>query len=81
MTRMVKVLVLVLMLTVMLPLSPAQACACGGTPNWSVMSADEIASTINALKEEPRIRAAENGELPAAPPGYQYDATYRLVPR
>jgi hypothetical protein len=81
MTRMAKVLVLVLMLTVMLPLSPAQACACGGTPNWSVMSADEIASTINALKEEPRIRAAENGELPAAPPGYQYDATYRLVPR
>ena len=81
MTRMVKVLVLVLMLTVMLPLSPAQACACGGTPNWSVMSADEIASTINALKEEPRIRAAENGELPAAPPGYQYDATYSLVPR
>ena len=81
MTRMVKVLVLALMLTVMLPLSPAQACACGGTPNWSVMSADEIASTINALKEEPRIRAAENGELPAAPPGYQYDATYRLVPR
>jgi hypothetical protein len=81
MTKMVKVLVLVLMLTVMLPLSPAQACACGGTPNWSVMSAEEIATTINTMKEEPRIRAAEQGELPAAPPGYQYDATYRLVPR
>ena len=81
MTRMAKVLVLVLMLTVMLPLSPAQACACGGTPDWSVMSAEEIASTINEMKEEPRIRAAEQGELPAAPPGYQYDATYRLVPR
>jgi hypothetical protein len=81
MTKMVKVLVLVLMLTVMLPLSPAKACACGGTPNWSVMSAEEIATTINTMKEEPRIRAAEQGELPAAPPGYQYDATYRLVPR
>ena len=79
MTKMVKVLVLVLMLTVMLPISPAQACACG-MPNWSVMSAEEIASTINAMKEEPRIRAAEHGELPAAPRGYQYDATYRLVP-
>ncbi len=79
--KMVKVLVLVLMLTVMLPLSPAQACACGGTPDWSVMSAEEIASTINGMKEEPRIRAAENGALPAAPPGYEYDGTYRLVPR
>ena len=45
------------------------------------MSAEELASTINAMKEEPRIRAAEDGDLPAAPPGYQYDATYRLVPR
>jgi hypothetical protein len=79
MTKMVKVLVLVLMLTVMLPLSPAQACACGGTPDWSVMSSEEIVSTINAMKDEPRIRAAEHGELPAAPRGYQYDATYRLV--
>ena len=79
MTKIVKVLVLVLMLTVMVPLSPAQACACGGTPDWSVMSAEEIASTINEMKEEPRIRAAEQGELPAAPPGYKYDATYKLV--
>ena len=80
MRKRVKVLVVVLMLTVMLPISPAQACACG-TPDWSVMSAEEIAFTINAMKEEPRIRAAEHGELPAAPHGYQYDATYRLVPR
>jgi hypothetical protein len=79
MTKRVKVLVVVLMLTVMLPISPAQACACG-TPDWSVMSAEEIAFTINAMKDEPRIRAAEHGELPAAPRGYQYDTTYRLVP-
>ena len=78
MTKRVKVLVVVLMLTVMLPISPAQACACG-TPDWSVMSAEEIAFTINTMKDEPRIRAAEHGELPAAPRGYQYDATYRLV--
>jgi len=45
------------------------------------MSAEEIASTVNAMKDEPRIRAAEDGDLPAAPRGYQYDATYRLVPR
>ena len=80
MTKIVKLLVLVAILSVTLAVSPAQACACG-VPDWSVMSAEEIASTINAMKEEPRIRAAEHGDLPAAPPGYQYDATYRLVPR
>ena len=79
MTKIVKVLVLVLMLTAMLPVSPAQACACG-MPNWSVMNAEEIASTINAMKEEPRIRAGQSGQLPSAPPGYEYDANYRLVP-
>jgi hypothetical protein len=79
MPKIVKVLVLVAILTVTLAVSPAQACACG-TPDWSLMSAEEIASTINAMKEEPRIRAAGHGELPAAPRGYQYDATYRLVP-
>ncbi len=78
MTKRVKVLDLVLMLTAMLPISPAQACACGGTPNWSVMSAEEIASTINAMKEEPRIMAGQSGQLPPAPPGYEYDANYRL---
>jgi len=79
MPKIVKVLVLVLMLTVMVPISPAQACACG-TPDWSMMSAEQIASTINGMKEEPRIRAAGHGDLPAAPRGYQYDATYSLVP-
>jgi hypothetical protein len=39
--KVVKVLVLVLMLTVMLPISPAQACACG-VPDWSMMSDQEI---------------------------------------
>jgi len=80
MTKIVKVLVLVLMLTVMLPISPAQACACGGLPNWSVMSDEEIVSTINAIKDEPRIMAGEYGDLPPAPAGYQYDEYYKLIP-
>ena len=79
MTKIVKVLVLVLMLTVMLPISPAQACACG-TPEWSMMSDGEVVSTINGMKEGPRIRAAEHGDLPPAPAGYQYDSTYTLIP-
>ncbi len=78
MTKIVKVLVLVLMLTVMLPLSPAQACACG-EPDWTMMSGERLVSTINGMKEEPRIMAGQSGQLPAAPPGYEYDATYRLV--
>jgi hypothetical protein len=77
--KVVKVLVLVLMLTVMLPISPAQACACG-VPDWSTMSDQEIVSTIDAAEDVPRIMAAENGELPPAPPGYQYTEDYRLVP-
>ena len=77
MTKMVKVLVLVLMLTVMLPISPAQACACG-TPEWSMMSDEQVVSTINGMKEEPRIMAGQSGQLPHAPPGYEYDANYRL---
>jgi hypothetical protein len=80
MTKRVKVLVVVLMLTVMLPISPAQACACGGTPHWSKMSGEAIVSTVNGLKDEPRIMAAQRGELPTAPAGYQYDANYRLIP-
>ena len=80
MTKTAKILVLVLVITVMLHISPAWACACGGTPNWSVMSAEEIASTINGMKEGPRIRAAEDGDLPAPPRGYKYDNTYKLVP-
>jgi hypothetical protein len=80
MTKMVKVLVLVAILTVTLAVSPAQACACGGTPDWSKMSNEAIVSTINGIKDEPRIMAAQRGELPAAPPGYQYAENYRLVP-
>ncbi len=58
--------------------SPAQACACG--EDWSVMSIEEIVSAINGAEDEPRIMAGQSGQLPPAPPGYQYDATYRLVP-
>ena len=80
MTKIVKGLVLVLMLTVMLPISPAEACACGGIPDWSRMSAEQIASFINAIEDGPRIRDAEQGYLPAAPPGYRYTKDYKLVP-
>jgi hypothetical protein len=80
MTKIVKILVLVAILTATLAVSPVQACACGGTPDWSKMSDEAIVSTINGLKDEPRIMAAQRGELPPAPPGYQYDANYRLVP-
>ena len=80
MTKIVKVLVLVLMLTVMLPISPAQACTCGGVPNWSVMSDKEIVSTINAITDEARIMDAQRGWLPSAPAGYRYTDNYRLVP-
>ena len=77
--KMVMILVLVAILTVTLAVSPARACACG-VPDWSKMSAAEIVSTINGLKDEPRIRAAEHGELPPAPAGYRYDHIYKLVP-
>jgi len=79
MTEIVKVLVVVLILTVMLPISPAVACACG-LPDWSTMSAEQVASFINAMKDDPRIMAGQSGHLAPAPPGYKYDATYRLVP-
>jgi hypothetical protein len=77
MTKIVKVLVLVAILTVTLAVSPAQACACG--EDWSVMSAEEIVLAINGAEDEPRIMAGQSGQLPPAPPGYQYDAIYRLV--
>jgi hypothetical protein len=77
MTKIVKILVLVAILTVTLAVSPAQACACG--EDWSLMSAEEIVSAINGAEDEPRIMMGQSGQLPAAPPGYQYDATYRLV--
>ena len=80
MTKIVKLLVLVAILTLTLAVSPAQACACGGTPDWSKMSDEVIVSTINGLKDEPRIMVAQRGELPPAPPGYRYDVNYMLVP-
>src|SRR3712207_2996846 len=76
--KIAKVLVLVAILTVTLAVSPAQACACG-VPDWSVMSAEEIVSTINGAEDEPRIMAGQSGQLPPVPPGYRYDDTYRLV--
>ena len=79
MMKIVKLLVLVALLTVTLAISPAQACACG-VPDWSVMSDEEVVSTINGAEDEPRIMAGQSGQLPPAPPGYQYDANYRLVP-
>jgi hypothetical protein len=79
MTKIVKVLVVVLILTVMLPISPAVACACG-LPNWSTMSAEQVASFINAMKDEPRIMAGQSGDLAPAPDGYQYADDYKLIP-
>ena len=74
----IKVLVLlVAILTVTLAVSSAQACACG--EDWSAMSEEEIVSTINGAEDEPRITAGQNGQLPPAPPGYEYDENYRLV--
>jgi hypothetical protein len=78
MTKIVKVLLLVAILTVTLAVSPAQACACG--EDWSLMSAEEIVLAINGAEDEPRIMAGQGGELPPAPAGYQYDVNYRLVP-
>ena len=77
MTKIVKILLLVAILTVTLAVNPAQACACG--EDWSAMSVEEIVSAINGAEDEPRILAGERGELPSAPPGYQYDENYRLV--
>ena len=79
MTKKVKTLVLVAILTVTLAISPAHACACPG-PDWSKMSDAQIVSTINGAADEPRIMAGLRGELPPPPVGYQYDDTYRLVP-
>jgi hypothetical protein len=78
MTKIVKLLVLVAILTVTLAVSPAQACACG--EDWSVMSAVDIVSIINGAENEPRIMEGERGGLPPAPEGYEYDENYKLVP-
>ena len=74
----IKVLVLVAILTVTLAVSPAQACACG--EDWSTMSDEEIVSNINNAEDKPRIMEGQNGGLPPAPDGYQYDTTYKLMP-
>ena len=78
MTKTIKLLVLIAILTVTLAVSPAQACACG--EDWSSMSDEKIVSNINGAEDAPRIQAGQSGQLPPAPPGYEYDATYRLVP-
>jgi hypothetical protein len=80
MSKIVKVPVLVLMLTVMLPISPAQACACGGVPDWSRMSAEQIASFVNGIEDGARIMQAEQGYLPPPPLGYRYTKDYELIP-
>ncbi len=69
MTKIVKALVLVAILTATLAVSPAQACACG-VPDWSTMSDEAIASTINNAEDEPRIAAGQSGGFPPAPAGY-----------
>ena len=78
-TKIIQVLILVAMITVMLSMGTAQACACG-VPDWSTMSDEQIVSTINAAEDEPRIMEGQRGGLPPAPAGYQYDVNYMLVP-
>ena len=78
MTKLIQLLILVAMISVMLSMGTAQACACG-VPNWSEMSDEEIVSTINGAEDEPRIMYGQRGELPLAPPGYQYTAEYMLI--
>ena len=80
MTKMVKILVVVAMIAVVLPMSPAQACACGGVPDWPKMSDEEKVSTINQLGDEARSMAAQRGDLPPAPAGYRYLNDYTLAP-
>ena len=79
MTKIVKILILAAILTATLAVSPAQACACG--EDWSKMSTGQIVSSINGAEDEPRIMLGQSGQLPPAPPGYQYDSNYKLVPR
>ena len=78
MTKIVKILLLVAILTVTLAVSPAQACACG--ENWAAMSPEKIASEINNAEDKPRIMEGQSGQLPPAPEGYEYDENYKLVP-
>jgi hypothetical protein len=78
MTKIIQVLVLVAMITVMLSMGTAQACACG-VPNWSEMSDEEIVTAINGAEDEPRIMYGQSGQLPPAPVGYQYADNYMLI--
>ena len=78
MTKIVKLLVLVAILTVTLAVGPAQACACG--EKWSAMSPEKIVSEINNAEDKPRIMEGQSGGLPPAPQGYEYDENYKLVP-
>jgi hypothetical protein len=78
MTKIVKLLVLVAILTVTLAVGPAQACACG--EKWSAMSPEKIVSEINNADDAPRIMEGQRGGLPPAPQGYEYDENYKLVP-
>ena len=78
-TKIFKVIVLVAVLTVTLAVSPALACACGAN-DWSMMSDKEIVSIVNGLEDGTRIVAGKRGELPRAPAGYRYDASFELVP-
>ena len=78
MTKIIRVPILGAMITIMLSMGTAQACACG-VPNWSEMSDEQIVSTVNGAEVEPRIMYGQRGELPLAPPGYRYDEYYMLV--
>ena len=75
MTKPIEVIVLVAILAV----SPARACTFGAS-DWSMMSDEEIVSTVKAIGDEPRLLAGQSGELPPAPPGYRYDGKHSLVP-
>ena len=75
MTKPIEVLVLVAILA----FRPARACACGAS-DWSMMSDEEIVSTVKTIGDEPRLLAGQSGELPPAPPEYRYDGKHNLVP-
>jgi hypothetical protein len=45
------------------------------------MSDEQLVSTINGAADEARIVEGQSGQLPPAPPGYEYDSNYNLVPR
>ncbi len=77
MTKIIQVLILGAVITVMLSMGTAQACACGEV--WSEMSDEQIVTAINGAENEPRIMYGQSGQLPPAPVGYEYTADYMLV--